>query len=283
MPDYSNRSFNHTEFLKHFERKRSEPHISYFDKYGTIQTFYYNPVKTITKPDDLSEPMVLQSADDVTLLFLLPCKLFNPYLTDRQATALKEFAQRADLPRHLGFSDYTDYKMYFEDHTSENRLLYASRFVTIWVEDSLRETMTEKTLGKNAKKNAMPPEFRRIFKDQADKGCFDIVPADTMAYTPPSPGGTIEFPNWINPKDHTQWPHPSSAHYQKMQSDGWLFRFPKPSTHTVLNMAKKFQKLLNDEDAVAPPSPEKPLYEVMKKTTAAALALFKKEVTKEDD
>ena len=128
----------------------------------------------------------------------------------------------------------------------------------------------------------MPLEFRRIFKDQADKGCFDIVPADTMAYVPPSPMA-IELPNWINPEDHTQWPHPSSAHYQKMRSDGWLFRFPKPSTHTVLNMAKKFQKLLNAEDATASPIPEGSLYEVMKKTTDAALALFKKEVTKEDD
>ena len=280
MPDYSNGAFNRDEFFSHFERRRSELKISYFDKYGTIQTFYYNPVTTITKPDDLSEPMVLQGTDNVALLFLLPCKLFNPYLTDRQAAALKDLAQRADLPCHLGFSDYTDYQMYFEDHTSENRLLYASRFLTEWVEDSLRETMTEKTLGKNAKKNAMPLEFRRIFKDQADKGCFDIVPADTMAYVPPSPGGTIEFPNWINPGDYSQWPYPSSACHQKMRADGWLFRFPKPSTHTVLNMAKKYQKLLNDEDAAAPPSPEESLYEIMKKTTAAALDLFKKEVTK---
>lgn len=277
MADYSSTSTttNHIAFLKHFERMRSKPHISYFDKYGTIQTFYYNPVKIITKPDDLSEPMVLQSDDEVTLLFLLPCKLFNPYLTDRQATAIQELAQHADLPRHLGFTDYTDYKMYFEDHPSENRLLYASRFVSIWAEASLRENVTET----DANKDTIPLEFRRIFKDQADKGCFDIVPVDTMAYVPPSSGGTIEVPSWINPDDDTQWPNPSSAHHQKMQSDGWVFYFPKPSTHTVLNMIQKYQKLLNDEDATAPSQPEEPLHEVMKRTTAAALTLF----TEKDD
>ena len=282
MPDFSNgRSFDHTAFLKHFERKLSEPHISYFDKYGTIQTFYYNPVKIITKANDLSEPMVLQSDDEVTLLFLLPCKLFNPYLTDRQATAIQEFAQHADLPRYLGFTDYTDYQMYFEDHTTENRLLYASRFVSIWVEDSLRAEKNES--GANANQNTMPLEFCPIFKDQADKGCFDIVPADTMAYVPPSPGSTMTFPQWINPGDDTPWPNPSSAHHQKMQSDGWVFRFPKPSTHAVLDMIKKYQKLLNDEDSSAPSEPEEPFQEIMKRTTAAALDLFTKEITKEDD
>ena len=64
-----------------------------------------------------------------------------------------------------------------------------------------------------------------------------------------------------------------------MQSDGWVFRFPKPSTHPVLNMIKKYQKLLNDEDSTAPSHPEETLHEVMKRTTAAALTLF----TKEDD
>lgn len=263
MGDLNNKRFNTVAFLKHFERRVVEPQKPYFDTRGAIHTFYYDPATIITHPDNLYDPLVLKGTDEVTLLFLIPCKLFNPYLTTRQAEVLKELAQQNDLPRYLGFFNYTEYRAYFEDRDlCEVRLRRVNQIVADWV----------------TKTDTMPLEFRRIFKDQAAKKCFDIVPADTIAYVPPSPGGTIELPSWINPDDDSQWPQPSHEHYAKMRSDGWLFHFPKPTTHTVLKLTQKYDEVLFDEDTT---TSEMPLYDRMKHTTAAALTLFEKEVTTE--
>ena len=78
------------EFMQLYERKTFEDHISYFDKYGTIKTFYFQVPKSVFKPDCVDEPMVLTGTDDVTLLFLVPCKFLTPGLTATCAEALKE-------------------------------------------------------------------------------------------------------------------------------------------------------------------------------------------------
>lgn len=261
------------EFMERFERKSFEQRISYFDKYGKIKIFYFTPPSSVFKPDCVNEPMVLTGTDGVTLLFLLKCKFFTPGLTDRRADALKELQEKTGLPAHLGFFDYVDYQMYFEDHTSENRIIRANSIVTSWVS---RNIPCDKPIG-GKQRDTMQLEFRRIFKGLANDGCFDIVPEDTMAYIPPADGGTMELPGWIDTKedaDDSQWFYPEANHYRQLKKDGWRLRFPKVSTHAILKWSQNFQKLVDGEEE----NEDHPYTcESMKKTTEAAIALFKKE------
>lgn len=271
----ADRNKDFLELMKRFETTLKEDHISYFDKYGTVKTFYFQVPSSVFKPDCVNEPMVLTGTDDVTLLFLVPCKFFTPGLSDKSATALKELQQKTGLPAYLGFFDYIDYKVYFENHTSENRILKANNILQQWV---------ARNIPCSTKKDVMPLEFRRIFKHMANNGRFDIVPEATMAYIPPANGATMELPGFIDPQedaDDSQWFYPEANHYQQLKKDGWRLRFPKASTHTILKWADNFQKLIDgDPDAELETENDPSTYESMKKTTEAAIALFKKEVEK---
>ena len=266
----------HLEFMKRFERKIFEERISYFDKYGEIKTFYFTPPSSVFKPECVDEPMVLTGTDGVSLLFLVKCKFFTPGLTDTRANALKELQSKTGLPAYLGFFYYIDYKMYFEDHTSENRMIKANTIVSFWVAQNI--SCGKPILGRD--RGVMPLEFRRTFKQMANNGCFDIVPEDTMAYLPQVDGKTMELPGWINTKEDagdSQWFYPTIGLYQQLKDEGWRLRFPKASTHTILKWSQNFQKLI-DGDPNAEESDNHPSsYESMKKTTEAAIALFKKE------
>ena len=252
------------EFMQRYENKLKEDHISYFDKYGTIKTFYFQVPSSVFKPECVNEPMVLTGTDDVTLLFLIPCNFFTPGLSDKSATALKELQQKTGLPAHLGFFDYIDYKMYFENHTSESRIMKANNMVTQWV---------ARNIPCSTKKDHMPLEFRRIFKQLANNGGFDIVPEATMGYIPPLDGATMELPGWITSQqdaDDSQWFYPATNLSQTLKDKGWRLRFPDASTHTVFKWAQHFQKMIEKVESDV-------TYENMKQATEAAIALFKKE------
>ena len=254
--------------MKRVETTTFESHVSYFDKYGTIKTFYYYIPSSVFKGVD--EPMVLKGTDGETLLFLVPCKFFTPGLTTICAEALKELQGKTGLPTHLGFFDAIDYATYFEDDTSESRLIKANTIVTQWVTKNI--PCGKPRNGKQ--RDAMPLELRRRFKQMANNGRFDIVPEDTMAYLPQDNGRTMEIPGWINPqedKDDSQWSYPASDLYQQLKDQGWRLRFPKASTHTVLKWADNFSKLIagNEEAGNATRA-------TMKKTTNAAVTLQKR-------
>ena len=259
--------------MKRFERKSYEQHISYFGRHGDIKTFYFTPPSSVFKPECVNEPMVLTGTDGVTLLFLVKCKFFTPRLTAPRADAPKELQDKTGMPAHLGFFDYVDYQLYFEPPASENRIIKANDIVTSWVSRNI--PCGKPVRGKQ--RDAMPLELRRIFKGLANNGYFDIVPEDTVAYFPPADGGTVELPGFIDPQKHadeSQWFYPKVGHYPKLKEDGWRLRFPKASTHAILKWSQDFQKLIDrDEERENDPSP----YEVMKKTTEAAITLFKKE------
>ena len=221
------------ELMKPIQRKNFEQRISYFDKYGDIKTFYFTPPSSVFKPGCVDEPMVLTGTDGVTLLFLVRCKFFTPGLTDTRTEALKELQNKTGQPAHLGFFDYLDYKLYFEDHTSENRIIKANAIVAFWVERSI--PCSKNIRGRN--RDTMLLEFRRIFKGLANNGYFDIVPEDTMAYLPPADGETVELPGFIDPQEDandSQWFYPKVGNYRQLKDDGWRLRFPKASTHTIL-------------------------------------------------
>lgn len=271
------------EMMKPIPKKSLEQRISYFDKYGDVKTFYYTPESFYYTPESsvfdpvyVNEPMVLTGTDGVTLLFLVRCKFFTPGLTDTPAQALKELQHITSQPAHLGFYDYIDYKMHFEDHTSENRIIKANSIVASWVVQNIPCGRNKR--GRN--KDNMPLEFRRIFKHKANTGYFDIVPEDTMAYLKPADGETVELPGFIDPQedaDDSQWFYPQAGHYRQLK-DGWRLRFPKISTHKIFKWSNNFQKLIDDQDAEEIEN-DTSQYESMKKTTEAAIDLFKKEAT----
>ena len=267
------------ELMKPIQRKSFEQRISYFDKYGDIKTFYFTPPSSVFKPGCVDEPMVLTGTDGVTLLFLVRCKFFTPGLTDTRAEALKELQKKIGLPAHLGFFDYIDYQMYFAEPASEKRIIKANAIVDSWVASNIPCGKTIR--GRN--RDTMPLEFRRIFKQLVNNGYFDIVPEDTMAYLQPADDETVELPGFIDPQedaDDSQWFYPKVGHYPQLKDDGWRLRFPKASTHTILKWSHNFQKLIDgDPDAEEVENDPSP-YESMKKTTEAAIALFKKEAKK---
>ena len=161
--------------------------------------------------------------------------------------------------------------MYFTDRASEIRIIKANTFVASWVERNI--PCGKPILGRD--RGVMPLEFRRSFKQMANNGCFDIVPEDTIAYLPQVDGKTMELPGWINTKedaDDSQWFYPDIGHYQQFKQDGWRLHFPKASTHAILKWSDNFQKLISEDQ-----NEENITYESMKKTTRAAIALFKKE------
>ena len=261
---------NHLELMARVEKKDSEQKITYFDRYGDINTFYFTPQSSVFDPERVNEPMIITGTDGVTLLFLVRCKFFTHGLTDTRADALKELQGKTNLPAHLGFFDYFDYQMYFTDRASAIRVVKANAFVKSWVERNI--PCGKPILGRDT--SVMPLEFRRAFKELADNERFDIVPEDTIAYLPAIDGATMELPGWINPQDNendSQWFHPDIGHYQSFKQAGWRVRFPKASTHAILKWLDHFQKLLDDGDE------NKITYESMKQTTQAAIALFKKE------
>ena len=259
------------EFMTRVERKDFEQQISYFDRYGDINTFHFTPPSSVFDPERVDEPMVLTGTDGVTLLFLVRCRFFTPGLTDTRADALKELQGKTNLPAHLGFFDYFDYQMYFTDRASEIRIDKANAFVTSWVARNI--PCGKPILGRD--KSVMPLEFRRVFKQLADSGHFDIVPEDTVAYLPAIDGATMELPGWINPEDNeddSQWFHPDLGHYRQFKKDGWRLHFPNASTHAILKWSDHFQKLVDGDE-----NEKNITCESMKQKTQAAIALFKKE------
>ena len=251
-------------FMQRYENKLKEDHISYFDNGGNIKTFYFQVPSSVFKPECMNEPFVLTGTDDVTLLFLVPCKFFTPGLSDKSTAALKELQDKTGMPAHLGFFDYLDYERYFENDTSETRIMRANNIVKAWV---------TRNIPCSGKKDHMPLEFRRIFKQWANNGRFDIVPKAVVAYIPPLDARTMELPGWITPQkdvDDSKWFYPATDLSQTLKDQGWRLRFPDASTHTVFKWAKHFQNMIETDESDA-------TYENMKRATEAAIVLFKKE------
>lgn len=90
--------------------------IRYFDIYGLVDYFYYDTKESINGANT-----VLKDVKGDRLLFAFPCVLWKPKINQEEFDCMKTVQIKTEIPAYIGFKDYTDYQMYYEQYSTECR------------------------------------------------------------------------------------------------------------------------------------------------------------------
>lgn len=129
--------------------------VKYFDIYGIINYFNYDSNQSID-----GTRMILKDIHGYRLLFTFPCMLWKPDYEERELSYMRTVQIERALPLYLGFKDYTDYQMYFENYSNQCR------------KQHLREILS----GSDLTCCNLPDNVANIFKTDIQDGKWDIVP-----------------------------------------------------------------------------------------------------------
>lgn len=184
--------------------------LDFWDSEGNRSKFSYLEDSSIF---DLPQktPLVLHGVDRHTLLFVLPCKLWNPSLSSEDEKMLESMLTVLELPRHLGFMFYDDYKVYFVGSVTTTRLHMVRR--------ALKKT-----------KNTVSNTLRKLIEDRG----VDIVPIDTKVACDES--------------EKTDMGPPESWIYDKYHNNGEPFHYTFPD-HKILLVTWMFSHQENRQYA----------------------------------
>lgn len=194
--------------------------ICFMDRYASIDYFAYEETESIK----IDEGMVLTDKEYNRVRFLLPCRLWSP---DSPAFS-REHADTVQLgkklPQYLGFRDYTDYLMYFESHSANNRVLKMSK---IFLKAGGIEDLD------------IPNNYKASFKSIALQSQWDVVPK-AMKICRFNPALKIELEKDEEEEEYLD--PPQSDLYKEASAKNLFTLFPVVKDHKVVNWMKIHQQ-----------------------------------------